>query len=206
MRRSTLAMSCLALLILPAAPGNGQGAPAPTAQLGQNLVRNGGFEAPDVPLGEAYYKGDRMAAWHVTRGSVDLLDEDYIWAAGTGEQSIDLAGWEDGAISQRIATKPGRNYLLVFQLATNVDKVSCPDPLKTVVVRFSGNPVATITASYDGRDYDAMGWTWTTLRVSATRSTSRLLFRSVTGDSPCGPTLDSISLRPFLSSDSGGTP
>lgn len=202
--RTVVALGAIAFSLCVVSPVAGQDTFTSTSrvQLGPNLVENGGFELPEVALGEVFYEGNFMGGWRIARGSVDLLDVDY-WPAGAGEQSIDLAGFTDGVIAQRVPTEPGRNYILAFQLATNVNKIDCPEPVKTVTLRFSGREVARINVSYEGRDADNMGWTLTELRVVATRSSSRLVFRSSTQDSPCGPTLDSISLREVLASGSG---
>lgn len=101
-----------------------------------------------------------MGTWTISKGSIDLLDADYIWAAGTGDQSIDVAGYTDGTIVQSVPTRPGKTYRLRFQIAANVDKISCLNPDKTLIVRFGEREVVQLTVSYDGRDFQNMNWTW----------------------------------------------
>jgi hypothetical protein len=157
-----------------------------------NLIRNGGFEYPDVAFADLFSTGQTMGAWRVVGGSVDLLDSTY-WPGGL-TQHIDLAGVEDGMIAQRVATLPGHSYLLRFRLAASPD-LGCP-PEKTIVVRFGGSEVARLVVPSHGRTVENLGWTLTQFRVYATSTASTLTFESRTQDTVCGALIDSVSLRP----------
>lgn len=163
------------------------GAAEGTGETTSNLIRNGGFENPDVAFAELFSAGQTMGAWRVVDGSVDLLDDTY-WPGGL-TQHIDLAGVEDGTIVQRVSTLPGSSYLLRFNLAASPD-LGCP-PDKMVVVRFGGREVARLTVSSHGRTVDNLGWTPTQFRVYATSTASTLMFESRTEDTVCGALIDS---------------
>src|SRR4051794_18645287 len=50
---------------------------SPTVALGPNLVGDGGFETPVVEFADLFSAGQRMGAWQVTSGTVDLLGSAY---------------------------------------------------------------------------------------------------------------------------------
>jgi len=94
-----------------------------------NLVSDGSFDGTTAsqPF-QTIYAGNTFGGWAVTSGSIDLING--YWLAPGGNQSVDLAGNQQGSISQSI-TLPVGTYDLMFDLSGNNDG---PPITKTVQV------------------------------------------------------------------------
>ena len=109
-----------------------RGAPRPQpkqADEPRNLIDNGDFEDSDA--GAMYARHDKEEpppGWTVKRGTVDVIGG--WWQAAHGKQSLDLNGLEPGAISQEVATEPGKTYVLSFWMAGNPDD---PEARRTAI-------------------------------------------------------------------------
>jgi choice-of-anchor C domain-containing protein len=157
-----------------------------------NLVVNGSFEEPVVSSGDIaiYYAGSSFSGWTVQEGSIDLIGY-LFWQADDGVQSVDLTGnCSTGAIYQDLTTIPLQAYSLSFALAGNPGG----DPaVKEMEVYWGTQLVDTLTFDVTGRTYTSMGWGQHQYSVVASTTTTRLLFRSLTGGCQ-GPALDSVSV------------
>jgi len=156
-----------------------------------NIVSNGDFESPiaNYPF-TTYYAGNTFGSWHVDSGSIDLI-HDY-WQAYAGDQSIDLAGETPGAVSQTLATVPGKTYTLTFWMAGNPDYQS----VKTLGISWNGADLpSTYTFDSTGHSHTDMGWTKVTItNLEATSASTVLTFKDIGKDQCYGIALDNISV------------
>jgi choice-of-anchor C domain-containing protein len=161
-----------------------------------NLVVNGGFETPVVvaKYWDTYYAGDTgLTGWTIEKGSIDHVSKTG-WESHSG-QSIDLAGWKPGKISQTIPTEPGQTYELNFWLAGN----SYKEGTETFAVNWDGAEQTQITFDTTGKDIfnNNGGWKLVTLSgLKATTSTTEIAFEQLQSyDDRCGVALDDISVE-----------
>jgi len=80
------------------------------------MIVDGGFEDPPLaPIGSwvEVPGGASFSGWTVGGQGVDLHNTLHS-AAHSGNQSLDLTGFEPGNITQSVATTPGKTYLLTF--------------------------------------------------------------------------------------------
>jgi choice-of-anchor C domain-containing protein len=172
-------------------------APAPPQQQPKqadeprNLIDNGDFEDSDA--GEMYARHDKEEpppGWTVKRGTVDVIGG--WWQAAHGKQSLDLNGLEPGAISQEVATEPGKTYVLSFWMAGNPDD---PEPRRTAIeIAWDKKVVRTVV--FDRKPehaHKSMGWTHHETRLRATAKRTRIDFTSLS-EGGWGPALDDIRL------------
>jgi hypothetical protein len=161
------------------------------ASAAQGLVRNGGFERPDV-VGdfETFLAGETIEnadEWTVDFGSVDVVSQP-TFDVRAGEQAVDLNGNERGSISQVLDTVANEDYALRFSLAGNPD---CNDGVKRLRVFWDGRLVAVFlydpgTQTSDDLDYELR---ILTLRASGTETDLRFASGN---QGACGPLLDSV--------------
>ena len=158
------------------------------------VVDNHGFETPFVASGaQLTPQGEMIGAWEVTQGSVDVVAED-LWQPKEGRQSLDMTGVSPGAIAQDLATVADQEYTIRFALAGN-PAPGCGPRIKVLVVEWDGATLATLQFDVAGRSAQNMGWEVHRIRVTASATTSRLQFRSLTdgsNDMFCGPALDNV--------------
>ena len=159
-------------------------------------LQDGSFESPNVGGGyQPVLAGGNIGAWFVESGSVEIVGT--YWQAAAGNQSLDLSGVWDlaGTIYQDIPTTPGQKYTLRFAFAGNPEDQA----IKEAKVFWNDSELAKLTVDTAGRSLTDMGWTYYTYEVTATASTSRLKFQSLTLNF-LGPVIDDVSLTPASSS------
>jgi choice-of-anchor C domain-containing protein len=160
--------------------------------VGENLVRDGGFEEPKtvLPFYDPLVAGRTIGPWRVDFGGVDhMADAD--WLAAEGFQSVDLDECQAGGISQDLDVHPGQKYLLCFALAGNCDN---GPSVKSVEVRWGDELVDLLTFDIQGRTPRDMGWSYYSYTVTASTGKVALSFRSATPG--CyGPAIDDVSVQ-----------
>ncbi len=156
----------------------------------QNLLSNGDFEEVDV--GEMYQqfdKGDRVGAWTVDSGSVDLTGK--WWDAANGKQSLDLNGDKTGSISQTVETTSGEGYVVKFAFSGNPDN---ENPEKAVIeVLWDDKVLATLECDREYGKHHAMKWNRYSFAVKAHGDRGTLKFVSKT-EGGWGPLIDDVSI------------
>jgi choice-of-anchor C domain-containing protein len=103
-----------------------------------------------------------------------FIDIGPMWQATDGTGSVDMNGFEPGSVSQDIATIPGMEYTVSFDLAGNPGN---PQGVKTLEVSAAG-AVANYSFSTVGKSAANMGWTPETFSFTASGATTTLKFRS----------------------------
>ncbi len=189
----------LVLLVTSSVPHgfSSMAAEPPGGGLGESLVQNGGFERPELTGSSwEWIQADtgRLEAWTVgggPSGGVDLSGT--LWTAGEGKQSLDLAGWGPGWISQVMVTEPGRTYDLSFLLAGNYAEAPAT---KVVEVVWNGTSLGQTSFDTTGRSATSMGWqrmVFPRLRAGGTGTELRLI---AANSGTAGPAIDDIRVVP----------
>jgi hypothetical protein len=149
--------------------------------LAQNLVTNGGFDLGNSSntLGFGGLVGwtpyNETAAHYNSIDANTFLDDGTYSSVVSGPHSgpfmADFGAWENGAtgISQSIATQAGHTYQVSFWLA-NDDGCTDRGCFTSIEVEFAGTTL--ISDSYQER----IGWTFHSFDVTATGSSSELIF------------------------------
>jgi choice-of-anchor C domain-containing protein len=129
-----------------------------------------------------------LTGWTVDSGSIDWIGT--YWTASNGSKSIDLNGFDTGAISQILATTIGNTYVVTFDLSGN--PVGLPTT-KTLNLVATGGPTTgyTFDTLAAGNTQTDMKWAPQTYSFFATSSSTVLTFTStVAGE--FGPALDNV--------------
>lgn len=156
----------------------------------QAAVSNGGFEQPGAgSLYRAFLAGENIGGWIVESGSVEIVGT--YWNAAEGNQSLDLSGLWDwaGTIYQDIPTVPGQVYKIRFAFAGNPEDQA----VKDAKVFWNDTELAKLTVDTAGRSFTDMGWTYYDYEVTATGTSGRLKFQSLTLNF-LGPVIDDVSI------------
>jgi choice-of-anchor C domain-containing protein len=158
-----------------------------------NLIANGDFEEPPVSNGnfDTYYPGQSFGNWTVESGSIDQVYGAHFQPAD-GNQSVDLSGWEPGALYQDVPTQSGTCYQLAFALAGNP---VCGAGPRQMEVWWGATRLDTLTFDTTGQSTTAMGWENHQYSVVASGASTRLRFNGLT-PGYCGAAIDTVSLTP----------
>ncbi len=160
---------------------------------------NGGFESPSI--GGLSYLAFSTAPggfdWTVASGDVDIFASPS--QPATGLQSLDLNGWNPGAIYQDLTFSLAGTCVVSFDMSANP---GLGQAIKTL--RVSLNPVGAPMHTLGEYSLDTAGRTYTDLKwvaittpgvVVDTTQTYRLQFTSLSLDGgSAGPLLDTVSL------------
>ena len=166
--------------------------PTPTPVPDPCLGETNGFEPPNAPDAGASFVmltfGDNVDGFVIDTGSIDIVGT--YWLAACGVQSMDLSGGEPGAIHREMFTTAGAAYRVRFAFSGNPYDDSAP---KFVRILWDGVELDELAIVTDGFGPEDMGWKWFEYDVTASGSTARLTFESLT-PGVYGPALDGISV------------
>jgi choice-of-anchor C domain-containing protein len=155
-------------------------------------IVNGGFDADPAPASFATIGagGSGISGWTVGGDSVDLIGG--YWQPQNGTNSIDLAGNQNGSISQALSTIVGQAYKVTFWVARNPDGGSNP---RTGFIGWNGN---NSLFSFNNSTTSAanMGWEQRSFIFGATGASTILSFASdpATSGGAFGAALDNVSI------------
>ncbi len=172
---------------------------------GANLIKNGGFEKPVVPVGgfTVFTLGQTFSHWTVVgaAGNVAVVSGMYANAGFTfpaklGQQWMDLTGYASNSatgIAQTVATTPGAAYTLTFYVGNADDPGGPWGTTSTVNVFVNGTQVFTATNSL-GQGQNKLVWQKFTTTITATSAQTTISFINgdPTNDNSCG--LDGVKL------------
>jgi hypothetical protein len=169
--------------------------PAPTttgsaASATTNLIENGGFETPDVPVGSftLFSPGQAFTGWKVvgTGGNVGIVSDKYLgdgitFNAQAGTQWMDLTGLSNTptGIARSIATTPGTEYHLTFWVGNVYDPGGIFGTSSTVKVYVNGSMQLIATNSLQPPNH-TQAWKEFALTIKATSSSTTISF--INGD------------------------
>ena len=169
-------------------------------------VATAGYDTgANAPVGTSFVGGSGLQ-WSATLGNIDLVDQSNFQAAD-GSQSINLNGFEQGALATSVVFPEAGSYTLVFALSENPTGV---DEAKVEVsvddVEVTGSPFSfdsSVTA-------ESMNYRYVSVNFSvSTAGTHTLQFKSLNTGSPngYGPVIDDISVsREVIFAESFETP
>jgi hypothetical protein len=164
----------------------------------ENLVLDGSFERPHVDAVFGAESPAEVGGWNVGDGDVAWVPAS-AWEAAEGSQSLELQGNAAGSIYQDLPTTPSSEYLVSFAYAG--DPGAAED--KSFAVLWDGEEVARPIFDQAGQTPAGMGYASEALLLRANDDSTRLEFKSHTGDlegddascpsGPCyGPVLDDV--------------
>lgn len=157
--------------------------------LGQGqLDINGGFESAAVDPGSWKYlekDNTQINGWIVGGNGIDLIGG--LWQPSEGSRSIDLSAYSAGTINTTLNTVPGTTYRLLFDMAGNPGG----EPYVKALRVWIDDKSQKFTFDTTGKTAENMGWQTNSLDFTATSSTTKLAFESLT-DSSNGPALDNV--------------
>jgi choice-of-anchor C domain-containing protein len=154
---------------------------------------NGSFEVGTFttdPFDTLVPGSTALTGWTVESGSIDWIGS--YWPASQGSRSIDLTGFNAGAISQTLTTTIGNTYIVTFDLSGNP---AGPPTTKTLTVGATGAPTTAYTfdTAAAANTLTDMKWAPQTYSFLATSTSSVLTFTSTT-DGFWGPALDNVTV------------
>jgi len=186
------------------------------AQLGPNLVTNGGFETPrgDNNWGRnpaTWFAGETFDGWTVTQGSIDLKTSGVFpigaRASYEGTQHVDLNGSPGvGGISQDITISASGVYRLSFALSANTDAAEPDNASPRIVrVRLTSGATDVFNSTFTWRLADHPGHdpsnspSWVLHQVDLLVPTTGVYTLSFTSEtttnSSFGPMIDDVRLQ-----------
>ena len=152
-----------------------------------------GFESPTV-IGDftEFVAGQQVGPWTVTTGSVGLTRD---WQASQGTQSLDLNGFNPGAVARTLPTALLTTYRVTYSLAGNPDN----GPVVTTGnVTANGHTVDTFTFDTTGKTPADMGYVSRTFYFTNILSASTTLQFASTTASAYGPVIDDVRVESCL--------
>ena len=167
------------------------------APCGANLIKNGSFEAGTSPGSYLTIKAgsDDLSDWTVSKGTVDIVGT--LWQASDGSRSIDMDGTSFGAISQAVATDPGKTYAVTFDLSGNGYG---PPAIKQLQLSAAGSS-AQYSFDMAKRPYHSMGWQTHSWQFVAKDKSTTIRFESLdTENGYFGPIIDDVRVQAVCNS------
>ena len=167
-----------------------------------NLITNGSFEAPIVPVGffTNFLSGSTLIpGWTVTGPEVSIVNTTYAPGGGftfpaeQGSQWLDLTGDASNTfegVVQTVSTTPGTNYDLSFWVG-NISG-SIWGTTSTVEVQINGTSVGSETNSTPGT---TLTWEQFTTPFMATGATTTIAFDNLDPSTDNSNGLDNVDLE-----------
>ena len=140
--------------------------------------------------------GQKIGPWLVPTGSVDLTLN--YWQNAGGAQSVDLAGLTPGGVSQTVTLPSTGSYAARFHYAGNPECAPVAKHLLATANAPTWGSAVTLTKRFDttGHSDADMGWKSGKLIFNGTAGdVVTLSFSDQSGGSPCGATLDTVTLK-----------
>ena len=161
-----------------------------------NLVRNGGFELPEVMLGSytTFAAGETFGGWTATGDGIDLTNRRFYtpsYESHSGEQLVDTNHYSAGGLWQNVHTAAGASYMLSFWMAPNG---ACGGGTDKLGVSWDGSPLAPASAQATDGQPPSTYKEYTYMLPAPTGTATRLEFTSLGSVASCGPALDDVSV------------
>ena len=171
-----------------------------------NLIKDGSFETPLVPVGgfTKFVTGEVFGPWTVVGvpGDVAIVSTTFVqngiaFKAKAGKQWLDMTGFlSDRAtgVAQTVKTVPGQSYVLTFSVGNVVDPSNVFGTTSSVDVQIDG--VQQMRATYSGGVNNELRWKRfsTSFVASAKLTTVAFLNADPLDDNSNG--LDAVTLTP----------
>jgi choice-of-anchor C domain-containing protein len=193
LRRTTLATALL--VALSAASGFVSAGPAAAGETGAAVTTTfaDSFESPVIDVDFVdYVAGQQVGAWKVVSGSVDLTTD---WQHAQGFQSMDLNGFNAGAIAHTVPTTVLTTYRVTYALAANPD---AGQAIRTGNVKVNGQLLDSFSFDSTGKTVSNMGWVYRSFYFTNTLAASAQLQFASTTPSAWGPVIDDVRVESCL--------
>lgn len=167
-----------------------------SASAGPVVTGDTTFENPVVTPNtfDAFFAGQQMGAWTITRGDVHLIGEGF-WQAADGVQSVDLDGGVNGGVARNFPTTPLLTYRVSYALAGNF--VAAP-VIKTGKVLVNGDVRQQFSFDTTGATAQDMNYTKKQFLFVATGFSTTIEFISTTTPQGWGPVIDDVDVTTCL--------
>lgn len=171
-----------------------------------NLIKDGGFETPLVPVGgfTRFETGAVFGPWTVVGvpGDVAIVSTTFAqngiaFKAKAGQQWLDLTGFASDratGVAQTVKTVPGQSYVLTFSVGNVVDPSNVFGSESSVDVQIDGVPLT--RATYSGGVNNELRWKRFSTRFVATANRTTVAFINADPLNDNSNGLDAIALAP----------
>ncbi|WP_437659681.1 DUF642 domain-containing protein [Sorangium sp. So ce1182] len=160
------------------------------AQAQAELIVNGDFEEPQLAH-RTWQTFVSITGWRLSRGSSIEIQNRVAGSPASGNQLVELDGWDSSAIYQDVSTVPGNTYRLTMAFSPRPGR-----PASDNVLEVYWNNQILDWQSRPGDGLQDTSWIWLSYRVTATSSLTRLELRDAGVSNSYGTYVDSVSLRP----------
>jgi subtilisin-like proprotein convertase family protein len=126
--------------------------------------------------------GNYFDGWHVESGDIDIfsdLDPRFPGKADTGDQYLDINGFNPGVVSTNIPLTVGRSYRLSFAFARNPNSLNPPVTIPQANVNLNGTTLMTL-APTSINTQTKLDWQTTSVVFTATAPVEKLQLQSLT--------------------------
>lgn len=173
-----------------------------TAPVNANLISNGSFELPIVPVGSFtdFIPGTMFGAWRtVGTGNVAIVNTTFnqfgiSFAAQEGNQWLDLTGnGSNGAngVEQTIATSPGSTYAITYYIGNAIGGIFGNSSGLSISLNGVVGLTGRVTSSVPS---NILNWSRFEQRFIASNASTTLRFINTDGPSDNSNGLDNISI------------
>jgi len=179
--------AAFAAATLTVAPTSAAAAP-PTLH---NVVVNGGFERPLVPLGSSH-PFPAIPGWRLAFGPDIEIQNHVAGDPAGGRQFTELDSDASSGIWQNVPTTPGRLYRLQLFFSPRPGTSAAENVL---VVHWGGLVVGRLSA--DGRGRTSTSWKMYAFKVRATHTSTRIELADGGISDSVGTYVDAVSVTPW---------
>jgi subtilisin-like proprotein convertase family protein len=149
----------------------------PGSGVGTNVIWSDGFE--NTPPQYGVPTGSFVDGWHVDSGDIDVeASPPYPGAADTGNQFIDLNGFNPGSISTNFNTIPGAAYRLSFAYCRNPNTLDSATFVARATVAITGQPAWQLVYGVSNT-VNALNWAHTSVVFTASSPITTLQLTSL---------------------------
>jgi hypothetical protein len=156
-----------------------------------NVVVNGSFERPRVPLGSTH-PFPAIRGWRLAFGPDIEIQNQVVGDPARGRQFVELDSDASSGIWQKVPTRPGRLYRLQLFFSPRPGTSAAENVL---VVHWRGLVVGQISA--DGRGLKNTDWKMYAFKVRAIRTSTRIELADGGVSDSVGTYVDGVSLTPW---------
>lgn len=179
--------AALAAAALTVAPTSAAAAPPKL----RNVVVNGSFERPLVPVGTTH-PFPAIRGWRLAFGPDIEIQDHLVGDAARGLQYVELDSDASSGIWQKVPTTPGHLYRLQFFFSPRPGTSAAENVL---VVHWRRLVLGRISA--DGRGLATADWRMYAFRVRAIRTSTRIELADGGISDSVGTLVDGVSLTPW---------
>ena len=157
----------------------------PFSAANANLITNGSFESPAIGGWNVF---STISGWTTISGSGIEIQHGVAGSSYDGVQHVELDSYNNSAMEQLVSTTVGQIYDLSFAYSP---RPGIPASSNGISVYWDGSLIDTITGYVNGDT----SWSLHNYLVTATSSTSSLVFAATGTNDSLGGYIDAVSLE-----------